>query len=247
MGSLTLQIFLGDSPEFRLSDHSKLLLSAMDGEEYVKGAPVDAPAPGLHTCYYDKFFLLKMPLEVNGRRAQVKLNRKGSPVLSYCPGRGRDVDLSLSLISQRVATVLMKHGVYHVDTFYYHDVPMFSVSFASEAKLRNFVSTERDSVRHELQELLGSLFGQRYSYIRKPRFVKQQTKTTAVGADVKAQCDLFLITPSRSGQAPQQVDIRQVTPACVHSIHSQWYASSLFTFGDIDALFNNSNNYRYEG
>ena len=123
----------------------------MDDEEYVKGVPADAPAPGLHTCYYNKFFLLKMPVEVNGRRAQVKLNSKGSPVLSYCPGRGRDVDLSLSQISQNVAKVLMKHDVYHVDTFYYHDVPMFSVSFASKAKLRKFVSTGRESVQHELR------------------------------------------------------------------------------------------------
>ena len=219
----------------------------MDAEEYVKGAPDDAPAPGLHTCYYNKFFLLKMPVEVNGRRAKVKLNSKGSPVLSYCPGTGRDVDLSLSLISRSVTEVLIKHGVYHVDTFYYHDVPMFSVSFASEAKLRNFVSTERDSVRHELQELLGSLFGRRYSYIQKPRFVRQQTNTAALWADVEVQNDLFLVTLSRPGQVPRQVDVSQVTPACVCSIHSQWHESNLFTFGDIDALFNNTNAYRYEG
>ena len=239
------------SHEFRLSDHS--ILSAMDAEEYVKGAPADAPAPGLHTCYYHKFFLLKMPVEVNGRRAQVKLNSKGSPVLSYCPGRGRDVDLPLSFISQRVARVLKKHGVYHVDTFYYHDVPMFSVTFASKATLRNFVSTERDFVRHELQELLGSLFGQRYSCVQKPRFVDQQSKTAAVRgklylwADVKVHSDLFLITPSRPGQAPRQVDVTQVTSAYVNSIYHQWHESSLFTFGDIDVLFNNASDYKYEG
>ena len=225
----------------------------MEAEKYVQGAPADAPAPGLHTCYYNKFFLLKMPVEVNGRRAQVKLNSKGSPVLSYCPGRGRDVDLSLSLISQRVATVLMKHDVYHVDTFYYHDVPMFSVSFASEAKLRNFVSTERESVQQELQKALGYFLGQQYSYLQKPRFVKQKNTSkgvkqakTAVWADIKVQSDLFLIAPSRPGQAPQEVEIRPVTPACVNSVYSQWDKSSLFTFGDIDALFN-ANDCRYKG
>jgi len=216
----------------------------MDTKEYVQGTPDDAPSPGLHTCYYNDFFLLKMPVEVNGKRAQVKLNNKGSPVLSYCSRMGKNIDLPLSLISQRVAKVLMKHGVYHVDTFYYYDVPMFSVSFASKDYLRKFVSTEKNSVHHELEQLLGYLFGWQYSWIP---FVKHPTTTATICADVKIQSDLFLITPSRTKQTAQLVNIRPVTPACVHSIHSQWHASSLFTFGDIDALFNNTNDYSYKG
>ena len=76
--------------------------------------------------------------------------------------------------------------------------------------------------------------------------VKQNTSErvkqakTAAWADVKVRSDLFLITLSGPGQAPQEVDIRPVTPACVSSVYSQWHESSLFTFGDIDALFNES-------
>ena len=115
------------------------------------------------------------------------------------------------------------------------------------------MSTKRDSVQQELQELLGSLFGQRYLYLQRPRFVEQQSKTAVMWeklfylwADVKVQSDVFLITPSRACQAPQQVDIRQVTPACVNSLYHQWHESNLFTFGDIDALFNNNSRYESE-
>jgi len=43
------------------------------------------------------------------------------------------------------------------------------------------------------------------------------------------------------------VDITQVTSACVNSIYHQWYESNLFTIEDIDVLFNNASDYKYEG
>ena len=197
--------------------------------------PNDLPCPGLHTCYYGKFFLLRMPVEVNGKSAQVKLNSHGSPVLSYCPERGRDIDLSISLITKEVAKVLKYYGVYHVDTFYYQDVPMFSVTFPSEDKLRSFVSINKNDVEQTIQDTLSDLFGRRFTYLQKPpKFIKQ-AHSRAVSMAVSVDINLLLVTPPHAGNPA--TDFNQVTAANIHTVYSQWDASTVFTFGDIDSVF----------
>ena len=209
--------------------------------------PNDLPCPGLHTCYYGKFFLLRMPVEVNGRPAQVKLNIDGSPVLSYCPGRGRDINLSISLITDRVAKVLKDYDVYHVDTFYYHDVPMFSITFPSEDKLRSFVSMNKNIVEQKIQNTLSDLFGRRYTYLQKPKFVnKVYSSSESVSMAVSVDTNLLLVTPPHTG-ANADHDISYITPANIHTAYNQWDASALFTFGYIDALFRNTSVCRVEG
>ena len=206
--------------------------------EYVP--PNELPCPGLHTCYYSKFFLLRMPVEVNGKSARVKLNSQGGPVLSYCPERGRDITLSLSLITKSVAKVLNRYGVYHVDTFYYCDVPMFSLTFSSEDELRRFVSIDKNNAEQAIQDTLSDLFDRRFTYLRTPKFVQQaHSKHIAMQCrwliSVTVDINLLLVTPPHAGNSA--TDFNVVTPANIHTVYSQWDASTLFTFEDINSVF----------
>ena len=185
---------------------------------------VDLPCPGLHTCYYKKFFLLRMSVKVNGKPTQVTLNSQGYPVLQYySEDEETGIDINMSVVSKLVTHELVNYGVYHVDTYYFDNVPIFSVTFAFKAQLEKFLRSNNTQVKVAVDRLLGEEFQKRYTEIMK------KTSKLSVNTD----STLHLITPCEYNKPT----VVRVTLANFSTLRCTWQQSELFIFRDIEALF----------
>ena len=95
----------------------------------------------LHTSYHNDFFLLRTKVLVNGKSTEIRTVQEGSyegPVLMVC--HSGSTSCKLWLIANAVSPILHRFGVYHVDTFYYEQSPLFHTVFSSESSLKNFSS-----------------------------------------------------------------------------------------------------------
>ena len=95
----------------------------------------------IHTSYHNDFFLLRTRVLVNGENTEIRSVREGKyeqPALNFC-NSSSTICTTLSSITNIVSSFLLEYGVYHVDTFYYEQSPLFHVVFSSESCLRKFL------------------------------------------------------------------------------------------------------------
>ena len=179
----------------------------------------------IHTCYRNSFFLLRIPVTVSGKPVEIQLCQ-GSPILT-CQHSGQDLSVSLSTISRKVAPLLLKHGVYHVDTFYYEQVPLFSVVFSSKASLKRFLSLASGQVKSELECAIGKEFTKQ---LKLPSPDATLSSSQPSQFEVCMNIESYLITPDRQGG---DADVQQVTLANYSYYSSKWQDSQIFTFAHI--------------
>lgn len=121
----------------------------------------------------------------------------------------------------KVEAVLEKCGVSQVGNFYCEDVPLYLVSFTSEAILKGFL---HDSSR--LQKELASLFSAVFSETQ----AADPLATAVQVLPVSVQTDLFLISPDMPGKDAQIVS---VTLDKCSTCWQEWKASEVFDFGSL--------------
>lgn len=93
----------------------------------------------LHFSLYGDFFLLRLLITIDGQPAVIqRVNEE--PAL-----RLNDVSASLlEIFQQAVSPVLTKHGVYKANTFYYEQVPLFSMEFQSRSSLKQISDGQKN-------------------------------------------------------------------------------------------------------
>ena len=169
----------------------------------------------IHTSYHNDFFLLRTRVLVNGENTEIRSIREGKyegPVLNLRHSGGT-VSTKLRLIASTVSPILVQYGVYHVDTFYYEQSPLFHVVFSSESCLKNFILAMGE-VGSALEQKLQSLFS------NIPESAQQLT--------VEIQPDLFLVSPNR--QERKAAELHLVTAENCSDILARWKDSKLFDF-----------------
>ena len=177
------------------------------------------PDFNIHTSYHNDFFLLKTSLLVNGENTGITSVREGKyegPVLNF---RHSDstVSATLSSISNTaISPILVQYGVYHVDTFYYEQSPLFHVVFSSESCLKNFILAMGE-VKSALEPKLQTLFSENALKTESPQ---QLT--------VEVQLDLFLVSPNR--QEIKGAKFHLVTVENCSDFVTHWKDSKLFDF-----------------
>ena len=178
----------------------------------------------IHTCYHSSFFLLRTPVTLGGKPVEIRLHM-GSPVLTYCHSE-QEVRVSLSALSRKVAAVLLKHDVYHVDTFYYEQVPLFSVVFSSKPSLKRFLTVASGRVKSELESTIGEEFTKQMTSLPDDTGCTSQP----IHFEVSINIESYLITPDRQkGTATVQM----VTLANYSHYSSEWQNSRVFEFAYI--------------
>jgi len=93
---------------------------------------------------------------VNEENTQITCVKEGSyedSTLVY----GSTISAKLWLITNTISPILHKFGVYHMDTFYYEQSPLFHVVFSSEACLKKFL-TEMEKIKIDMQLALVYIF-----------------------------------------------------------------------------------------
>ena len=171
----------------------------------------------IHTSYHNDFFLLRTRVLVNGENTEIRSVRKGKcegPVLNFRHSYST-ISTKLHLVASTVSPALVQYGVYHVDTFYYEQSPLFHVVFSSESCLKNFIlaiGEVKSALESKLQLLLSSNL--------KTPSAKELT--------VKVCLDLFLVSPNR--QMAKGAEVHLVTAENCSSIVTHWKDSKLFEF-----------------
>ena len=176
------------------------------------------PDFNIHTSYYNDLFLLRTRVLVNGENTEVRSVKEGKyegPVLNFCHSGSTD-STTLSMISKTVSPTLVQYGVYHVDTFYYEQSPLFHVVFTSESCLKSFILAIGE-VKSALEPQLQSLL----SHNLKTELAQQPT--------VEVQPDLFLVSPNR--QETKGAEVHLVTAENSSTLYTRWKDSKLFDFG----------------
>ena len=174
----------------------------------------------IHTSYHNDFFLLRTKVLVNGENATITSVKEGShdePVMSFRHD-GSIISTKLWLIANAISPILHKCGVYHVDTFYYEQSPLFHVVFSSESCLKKFLQEIGDVKRLMELELLSILS-------EHLRTESPQWLTTIV------QPDLFLVSPSR--QEAGEAEVHLVTAENCSTFVVHWKDSKLFHFASL--------------
>ena len=173
----------------------------------------------IHTSYRNDFFLLRTRVLVNGENTEIRSVREGKyegPALNFRHS-GTTVSTKLHLVASTVSPILVQFGVYHVDTFYYEQSPLFHVVFSSESCLKNFIfATEevKSALEPKLQFLLLG------KSVMEAESSEQLT--------VEIQPDLFLISPNR--QETKGAELHLVTAENCSDILARWRDSKLFDF-----------------
>ena len=89
----------------------------------------------LHTSYHNDFFLLRTKILVDGKSTEIRSvseeGRYDGPSLKVCRS-GSTSSTKLWRIENAISPILHRYGVYHVDTFYYEQSPLFHTVFTSE-------------------------------------------------------------------------------------------------------------------
>lgn len=148
----------------------------------------------LHSSYYSDFFLLRTPININGRLADIKIV-KGEPSLVT-----DESNVKLSTISLKcMDPVLLKHGVYHINTFYYEKVPLYSVSFRFKSSLKRFLSN-----REDVQRELASTIATKVKLMHHSRFQSTGTDYT-INVDILVQ--VYLVSPNTPRSPACQVTL----------------------------------------
>ena len=184
------------------------------------------PDFNIHTSYHNDFFLLRTRVLVNGENTEIRSIREGKyeeSVLNFCQS-GSAVSTTLWSITNTISSFLPKYGVYHVDTFYYEQSPLFHVVFSSESCLRKFLP-EIGIFKYAMElELLSTL-----SECLKSSHVCEAESLQHFAVEV--QPDLFLVSPDR--QMTKGAEFHLVTAENCSTFVTQWKDSKLFDFGSL--------------
>ena len=171
----------------------------------------------IHTSYHNDFFLLRTKVLVNGENAKICSVKEGSyeePVMSF--SHDGTISTKLWLIANTISPILHKCGIYHVDTFYYEQSPLFHVVFSSESCLKKFL-LEIKMVKHAMQLDLLSVF---------LKSVKTESSQDWL---IIVEPELFLVSPNQ--QSTKGADLHLVTTENCSTFAAQWKNSKLFDFG----------------
>jgi len=169
------------------------------------------PEFNIHTSYHNDFFLLKTRVTVNGENTQIKSVKEGSceeQTLVY----GSNISAKLWLITNKISPILHKFGVYHLDTFYYEQSPLFHVAFSSESCLKKFL-LKMELIKHAMQLELLSIF------------LKSDASHNLL---VEVHPEVFLVSPNR--QKIKRADLQLITAENCFTFAEQWKNSKLFDF-----------------
>lgn len=180
----------------------------------------------LHSCYYRDFFLLRIPITLNGSSLSVieegKVAEEDQPSYPVLYDDELGLKLKISDFSALAAKKLILYGVYHIDTFYYEKVPLFLVVFQSRTKLKQFLE-KIETVSAQLEEVLLKL-------TKSAQSLKKNEKES-FQVKVKMDPKLFLVSPNHPTLGPENnVEAQEVTLANYLHYVSIWQQSKVFEF-----------------
>lgn len=130
--------------------------------------------------------------------------------------------VKLSTISLKcMDPVLLKHGVYHIYTFYYALVPLYSISFYSNTSLKRFL-TETEEVKRELASAIARACA--YTNTSKKPTKNEYQDNSMEHIAVNVDLEVYLVSPTTP------TEVHHVTLSNYLFIAQKWKNSWQFNF-----------------
>ena len=176
----------------------------------------------LHTSYHNDFFLLRTKVLVDGKSTEIKSVKEGGPVLKACHS-GSTSCTKLWRITNAISPILLRYGVYHVDTFYYEQSPLFHAVFTSESCLRKFLLAMGE-VKSALETQLHYLLPRNLkSLVPEAESLQQLT--------IEVQPELFLVSPNPL--KAKGAELHLMTMENHSDLLAHWKSSKQFEFSSL--------------
>ena len=100
----------------------------------------------IFTTFYNKFFLLRLEVVINGQHACVEANRTGWLSLNC---RNSKVGMTFDALVTDVNAVLQQHGLHGVSNYWCEEVPLFELKISSYDDLNKLFDLEGE-IKEEL-------------------------------------------------------------------------------------------------
>lgn len=142
----------------------------------------------IRTSLYNKFFLLRLEIFINGQPAQVEADRKGWLTL-YC--RNPKVGVTFESLLAFVNNVLQQYGLHGVSNYWCEEVPLFELKISSHDDLTKLFDLEK-----KIQEDIASKI--------KGHMAQTKAESLTTTLDISVHQSIHLLTLS-AAHCPVQV------------------------------------------
>ena len=163
-----------------------------------------------HTRFFQSFFLLRIPLTINGQPAQITSD--DGQLTIGCP----PVSITFDSLITEVDNVVKKYGLEGVSNYWCEGLPLFELRLSSQDGLKRLLHAE-EKVQSELASRIASILAEQ----------RQLSEPVAV----YAHTEVYILTPR-----PESKDahIIRVSSENLATCTTMWRESEVFDYG---ALF----------
>ena len=174
--------------------------------------------PNPHQSYSNGFFLLRMPLIINGQPAEISYDDKGMLTLNC---RYPSLSITFDCLCNDVSTVVKKYGLSGMTNYWCEDVPLFQLKFSTPNGMKRFISTA-EIVQNELASKISA------------QLAEQQRafcpNTSQADLPIIVHTEVFLVTPDPINR---DAVLSIVTAESLSVCLSLWRESVVFDFGTL--------------
>ena len=177
--------------------------------------------PNLHQSYSNGFFLLRMPLIINGQPAEINYNDKGMLALNC---RYPSLSITFDALFNDVSTVVKEYGLAGITNYWCEDVPLFQLKLSTLDGMKKFISTA-EAVQNELASKISAQLSEQQRI-----FCPSTSQSNLL---VIVHTEVFLVTPDPISK-DAVLRVMTAEPENLSACLSLWRESIVFDFG---ALF----------
>ena len=172
-----------------------------------------------HQSYTNGFFLLRVPLIINGQPAEIGYNDKRMLTLNC---RHPSIGITFDSLFNDVSVIMKKYGLSGITNYWCEDVPLFQLKFSSPGGMKRFISAA-EMVQNELASKISAQLAEQQRFV--------DANTTHSHLLVVVHTEVYLLIPD---PVNKDADLKAMTAENLSACLSLWKESEVFDFG---ALF----------
>ncbi len=168
------------------------------------------------TLYTNSFFLLRVPLMINGQTCAIGCSEGMLTLNSRYPSLG----ITFASLIDDVNDVAKKYGISEVTKYWIEDVPLFKLEYSSADGMKKFIHSA-EMVQSEIATKISARIAVASGFTSSHQFNR---------LPVMAHTEVFLISPELAGK---DADLKLVTLENLSACLAKQMESEVFNFGDV--------------
>ena len=170
-----------------------------------------------HTSFHNAFFLLRVPLIINGQPAEIDSSGRMLILNSRYP----HVGITFDCLFTTVHAVVKRYGNANITNYWCDDVPLFGLQHSTPDELKQFICSA-EKVQNELASKISTLLAEKQ--------LSSDPSTSHPPLPVVVHTEVFLLTPDPINK---EADLVQVTSENLSTCLRLLKESEVFDFGSL--------------